>query len=138
MLNKLQVIGRLGKDPESKTFPDGGKIVNVSLAAGEKWKDKDGNVKESTEWFNLQFRGKLADVAEKYLHKGDLVYVEGPLRSRQYQDKDGNTRTATEIHVTELKMLGSPGSKSEPAASAMPETSAFNPNNSNPGDDLPF
>jgi single-strand DNA-binding protein len=106
MLNKIMVIGYLGKDPETRQFDNGGAVTNFSVATTEKWKSKDGEPQEHTEWHRIQFGGKLAEIAAQYLRKGSLVYVEGKLRTRQYTDKDGAEKTAVEIRGDSLKMLG--------------------------------
>ncbi len=97
-LNKVTLIGRLGKDPEVRNLQNGGKVVNFSLATSEKWKDRDGNQKEKTEWHSVAiFNEHLAGVAERYLRKGSLVYLEGQLQTRKWQDQSGNDRYSTEV-----------------------------------------
>ena len=110
-VNKVILIGNLGKDPETKSFPNGGQVCNVSLATSESWKGKDGQMQEHTEWHNLVFNDKLAEIAGKYLRKGSKVFVEGKIRSRKYQDKaSGQDRYITEIRVSDMQMLdGKPG-----------------------------
>lgn len=104
MLNKVTLIGRLGKDPELRNT-NAGSVCNFSIATSEKYKDKStGETKEKTEWHNIVSWNKTADVAGKYLHKGDLVYVEGKIQTRSWE-KDGVTRYTTEIVIFELKML---------------------------------
>lgn len=107
-INKVILIGNLGRDPELRTFADGGKLANVSLATTEKWKDKTtGQSKEATEWHNLVFNGRLAEVARQYLRKGSRIYIEGGLRTRKWQDKQtGQDRYSTEIRVDHMQMLG--------------------------------
>lgn len=112
-VNKVILIGNLGKDPETKTFPSGGSLTNTTLATSESWKDKQsGEMKEHTEWHNLVFNDKLGEIAAKYLRKGSKIYVEGSIRSRKYQDKTtGQDRFFNEIRVNEMQMLdGKPGS----------------------------
>ena len=106
-LNQCQFIGRLGADPEIKSFANGGRIANLRIAVGEKWKDKaTGEQKERTEWHNVAiFSEGLAGVAERYLRKGSKVYLEGQLRTRKWQDNNGNDRYTTEIIAREMKML---------------------------------
>lgn len=105
-LNKIQIIGHLGRDPEGRTFPDGGRVTNMTVATTEKWKDRtSGETREHTEWHRVVFTGRLAEIAEQFLQKGAQVYVEGRLRSRKYQDKDGVDKTVTEIRADELLML---------------------------------
>lgn len=107
-LNKVLLIGNLGRDPESRTFPDGGTVTNAQIATSEKWTDKQtGQPREQTEWHNLVFNGRLAEIAAQYLRKGSPVYVEGSIRTRKWQDKNGQDRYTTEIRVDEMKMLGS-------------------------------
>lgn len=110
-VNKVILIGNLGKEVESRTFPSGDTVANVSLATTESWTDKQsGEKKEATEWHNLVFRKKLADIAKQYLRKGSKIYVEGSIRSRKYQDKEGKERYITEIMVQDMQMLdGKPG-----------------------------
>lgn len=98
-LNKVQLIGALGADPEVRSFQNGGKVCNLRLATSEKWKDKNtGEVKEQTEWHSVAiFSDGLAGVAERYLRKGSKVYVEGQLKTRKWQDQNGNDRYSTEI-----------------------------------------
>lgn len=106
-VNKVFLVGNCGRDPELRTFPNGNQVCNVSLATTEKWKDKQsGELREVTEWHNLVFSDRLAEVAAQYLKKGSPVYVEGQIRSRKYQDKDGNERTVYEIRVRDMQMLG--------------------------------
>lgn len=109
-INKVILIGNLGKDPEVKSFPNGGQVCNVSLATSESWKGKDGQQQEHTEWHNLVFNDKLAEIAGKYLRKGSKIFVEGKIRSRKYQAKDGSEKYITEIRVADMQMLdGKPG-----------------------------
>jgi single-strand DNA-binding protein len=97
-VNKVIILGRLGKDPEVRNFQNGGKVVNFSLATSERWKDSDGNQKERTEWHNVAiFNEHLAGIAEKYLRKGAQVYLEGQLQTRKWQDQSGNDRYTTEV-----------------------------------------
>lgn len=107
-LNKIMLIGHLGRDPEPRTFPDGGMVTNAQIATTERWKDRQsGEMREATEWHNLVFNGRLAEIAAQYLRKGSPVYIEGRLRTRKWQDKNGQDRYTTEIRVDEMKMLGS-------------------------------
>ena len=106
-VNKVILIGNLGKDPEIKVFPSGDQIANVTIATTDKWKDKlTGEAKEHTEWVNLVFIGRQAEIAGQYLKKGSQIYVEGSIRTRKWQDKDGNDRYTTEIRVGNMQMLG--------------------------------
>lgn len=104
-LNKVQLIGHLGRDPEARTFPSGDMVVNMAVATTESWKDKQtGEKKELTEWSRVVVNGKLAEICNQYLRKGSLVYVEGSLRTRKYA-KDGVDHYATEIRADQMRML---------------------------------
>ena len=106
MLNKVILIGRLGRDPECRYLPNGDAVCNFSIATSESWKDQSGQKKERTEWHNITMYRKLAEIAAQYLKKGSLVYIEGRIQSRKYTGKDGIERTAYEIVCSEMKMLG--------------------------------
>ena len=106
-VNKVIIIGNLGRDPETRYMPDGGAITNVSVATTEVWKDKNGEKQEKTEWHRVAFFGKLAEIAGEYLKKGSQVYVEGRLQTRKWQDKDGQDKYMTEIVANQMQMLGS-------------------------------
>ena len=109
-VNKVILVGNLGKDPEVRYMPSGSAAANVALATSESWKDKQtGEQKERTEWHNIVFFGRLAEIAGEYLKKGSQIYVEGSLRTRKWQDKSGNDRYTTEIVANEMQMLGSRG-----------------------------
>ena len=105
MINKVTLIGRLGKDPELKYLDNGTAVTSFSIATSEKYKDKDGERQEKTEWHNIVFWQRLAEIAKEYLHKGSLVYIEGKIQTRQWEDKEGQTRYTTEIVGREMKML---------------------------------
>lgn len=96
-LNKVMLIGRIGKDPELKTIPSGKVMMNLTLATSEKYKDKSGNKQEKTEWHKVVLWEKLADIVAKYCQKGSRIYVEGSLQTREWKDKEGNRRFTTEI-----------------------------------------
>lgn len=141
-VNKVILIGNLGKDPEMKFLPSGVAVCNFSVATSESWKDKaSGEKKEKTEWHNITIFDKLADICGKYLHKGSTVYLEGKLQTRKWQDKEGKDRYTTEIICNEMKMLGGkpadsqaadPSPSASPGAAAAPAAGgAFN-------DDIPF
>ncbi len=105
-INKVILVGNLGKDPETRYFPDGGAITNITIATSESWKDKNsGEQQERTEWHKVVFRGRLAEIAGEYLRKGSKVYIEGKLQTRKWQDQQGQDRYTTEIHANELQML---------------------------------
>ena len=106
-LNKVMLIGRLGRDPEVRYMPNGDAVANFSIATEEKWKSQDGSTQSRTEWHNITIYRKLAEIAGQYLKKGSLVFLEGKIQSRKYQGKDGVERTAYDIICSEMKMLGS-------------------------------
>ena len=115
-VNKVIIVGNLGRDPEVRYLPGGGAITNISVATTDTWKDKSGEKQERTEWHRVAFFGKLAEIAGEYLTKGSQVYVEGSLRTRKWQDKEGKERYTTEIIADRMQMLGSRGGGSEPMA----------------------
>jgi len=141
-VNKVILIGNLGRDPETKYMPSGDAVTNVSVATTEQWKDKQtGEKVEKTEWHRLVFFKRLAEVAGEYLRKGSMVYVEGRLQTRQW-DKDGQTHYTTEIKGDQMQMLGGRGGAgaSAPAmpqdrGSARPEPTTAEPEFD---DDIPF
>jgi single-strand DNA-binding protein len=106
-VNKVILIGNLGRDPETRYMPDGGAITNISVATTDVWKDKNGEKQEKTEWHRVAFFGKLAEIAGEYLKKGSQVYVEGRLQTRKWQDKDGQDKYTTEVIADRMQMLGS-------------------------------
>ena len=107
-VNKIIIVGNLGRDPEVRTFPNGDRVANVTIATTDKWKDKaSGEMKEHTEWHRVVFHSRLAEIAGEYLRKGSQAYVEGSLRTRKYTDKDGNERSITEVRADTLQLLGS-------------------------------
>ena len=105
-VNKVILVGRLGKDPETRYMTNGEAVTNVTLATSENWKDKSGEKQEKTEWHNLVFYRRLAEVAGEYLKKGSQIYAEGKIQTRKWQDKEGKDRYTTEIIVNEMQMLG--------------------------------
>lgn len=136
MLNKVQLIGRTGKDPEVKHL-DGGQIVaSFSLATTEKFKDKSGETKEKTEWHNCQAWGKLAEIIEKFLTKGKLIFVEGKIQYREYENKDGQKVRTTDIVLSDMKMLEKRDGQTAPESKPVEQPPQSNL--SEPGDDLPF
>lgn len=150
-VNKVILVGRLGKDPETRYMPNGEAVTNATLATSETWKDKSGEKQEKTEWHNLTFYRRLAEIAGEYLKKGSMIYVEGKLSTRKWQDKDGKDRYTTDIIVGEMQMLsgksggGSYESTDRPAASVQnsaPSDSKSAPARSggfdNFDDDIPF
>ena len=116
-VNKVILVGNLGKDPETRYTPSGDAICNITLATTDTWRDKaSGEKREATEWHRVVFFGKLAEIAGQYLRKGSQVYVEGSLRTRKWQDKEGQDRYTTEIRGERMQMLGGrQGAGEEPA-----------------------
>lgn len=116
-VNKVIIVGNLGADPETRYMPSGEAVTNIRVATTDRWKDKSsGDMKEATEWHRIAFFGRLAEIAGEYLKKGSQVYVEGSLRTRKWQDKDGNDRYSTEIRGDVMQMLGSRAGAGEPRA----------------------
>ena len=106
-VNKVIIVGNLGKDPESRYMPNGDAVCNITVATTDTWKDKQtGEKKEATEWHRIVFFRKLAEIAGQYLKKGSPVYIEGALKTRKWQDKDGQDRYTTEIVAENMQMLG--------------------------------
>ena len=123
-VNKVILVGNLGRDPETKYMPDGAAITNASLATSFQWTDKtSGEKKEETEWHRIVFRGRLAEIAGEYLKKGSQIYVEGRLRTRKWQDKEGQDRYTTEIVADSMQMLGSRSGSGEPRPEPMGQKS---------------
>jgi len=117
-VNKVILIGRLGKDPEIKYTPSGAPVAKFSLATDESYKEKSGEKKEHTEWHNIVAWGKLAEICGEYLTKGKLVYIEGTIRSNQWEDQSGNKRTKVEIIARQMTMLGSKAESERYAAAS--------------------
>jgi single-strand DNA-binding protein len=139
-INKVILLGNLGKDPEIRYLEGGTAVANFTLATSENYKDKtSGERKTITEWHNVVLWRGLAEITEKYLKKGNQVYIEGKLRTRQWQDKDGNTRYTTEIVAENMQMIGrkDDNSSSTPSETSIPPTPEIEQNNSME-DDLPF
>jgi len=105
-VNKVILVGNLGRDPETRYLPSGDAVTNVTIATTEQWKDKGGEKQEATEWHRVAFFGRLAEVAGEYLKKGSQVYVEGRLQTRKWTDKEGQERLTTEIRADRMQMLG--------------------------------
>jgi single-strand DNA-binding protein len=109
-INKVILVGNLGQDPETRYMPSGGAVTNISVATSESWKDKQtGEQKDRTEWHRVAMFNRLAEIAAEYLRKGSQVYIEGKIRTRKWQDKDGNDRYTTEVIADEMQMLGGRG-----------------------------
>ncbi|HWM28766.1 MAG TPA: single-stranded DNA-binding protein [Woeseiaceae bacterium] len=139
-VNKVIVIGNLGQDPETRYMPSGSAVTNLRLATNESWKDKQtGEQKEHTEWHSVAMFGKLAEIAAEYLRKGSQVYIEGKLRTRKWQDKQGNDRYTTEIVANEMQMLGGRSGGGAPAMSdSAPDSAPPRPSPDDFDDDIPF
>jgi single-strand DNA-binding protein len=143
-INKVILVGNLGQDPETRYMPSGGAVTNFTLATNESWKDKQsGEQKERTEWHRVAMFNRLAEVAAEYLRKGSQVYVEGKLRTRKWQDRDGNDRYTTEVIADEMQMLGgrggsfeSGGGSSGAASGGGAQGSSGGPPNPPPADDF--
>lgn len=114
-VNKVILVGNLGRDPEVRYLPSGDAVANVTIATSSKYKSKTGEMVEETEWHRVTFFGKLAEIAGQYLKKGRPVYVEGRIKTRKYTDKDGAEKYATDIIVNEMQMLGSREGMGEPS-----------------------
>ncbi len=116
-LNKVSIIGNLGKDPEIRTTPSGKKVANFSVCTSDRWTDKEGKKQESAQWHRLVAWGPLAEIIEKYVRKGSQAYFEGKLDYRKYKGKDDIERYSTEIVVSEMQMLGGKSAESAPQSS---------------------
>lgn len=133
-VNKAMIVGHLGRDPETRTFPSGDQVCNVTIATSETWKDKQsGEKREATEWHRVAFGGKLAEIAGQYLRKGTLVYVEGSIKTRKYTDKDGVEKYATEIRADRMQMLGGKPDGDSRAKQPQPAQDGLDD-----GSDIPF
>ncbi|MDH3747040.1 MAG: single-stranded DNA-binding protein [Gammaproteobacteria bacterium] len=109
-INKVILVGNLGQDPETRYMPSGSAVTNITVATNESWKDKQtGEQKDRTEWHKVAMFNRLAEIAAEYLRKGSQVYIEGKLRTRKWQDRDGNDRYTTEVIADEMQMLGGRG-----------------------------
>ena len=151
-VNKVILVGNLGADPETRYLPSGDPVTNLRLATTDSWKDKaSGEKKEATEWHRVVLFRRLAEVAGQYLKKGSQVYIEGRIRTRKWQDKDGQERYTTEIEAEEMKMLGSRQGQGEPSPSygsggdsapayggAKPAATGKKPSFDDMEDDIPF
>jgi len=148
-VNKVIIVGNLGADPETRYLPSGEAVTNIRVATSDRWKDKtSGEMKEATEWHRISFFGRLAEVAGEYLKKGSQVYVEGQLRTRKWQDKEGQDRYSTDIRADVMQMLGrkeGSGEAREPAAPRSEPRAEAKPAAKKPAgkfddmeDDIPF
>ncbi len=148
MLNKAILIGNLGADPETRYMQDGTCVCNIRVATTERFKNRNGERQERTEWHRVVLWGKLGEIASQYLHKGSQVYIEGRIETRKWQDRDGNDRYTTEIRAREMKMLGARGAGETPRPATQEEAAtapADDPfadapafNNVPADDDIPF
>jgi len=146
MLNQCNFIGRVGKDPDSRFTPSGVAVTTFSIAVSEKYKDRDGNKQEKTEWINVVFWRKLAEIVSNYVKKGDLIFISGKITTRTYDDRDGNKKYITEIVANEMKMLGSRqdgdqdhGQKSRTQnQNSRPQQQTFEEPVFDPGSEIPF
>jgi len=155
-VNKVILVGNLGKDPELRYTPSGAAVANFTIATTERYKDRDGQTQEKTEWHNIVAWRQLAEICGKYLHKGKQVYIEGKIQTRSYDDRDGNKRYITEIVADQMQMLGRAGDdnnanygqqrnaaprSNRPAPAASSGTPAYEDYADppfNPDDDIPF
>lgn len=151
-VNKVILVGNLGKDPELRYTPAGVAVATFSLATSERFKDRNGETQEKTEWHNIVAWRQLAEICGKYLHKGKQVYIEGKIQTRSYDDRDGNKRYITEIVADQMQMLGrlndegggyargGEGRRPAPAAGGnnRPAANDFAEPPFNPDDDIPF
>ena len=149
-VNKVILVGNLGADPESRFMTNGDAVVNINIATTDSWKDKQtGEKREATEWHRVVFYRKLAEIAGQYLKKGSQVYVEGALKTRKWQDKEGVDRYTTEIVANEMKMLGSRQGMGAPSEERQPRSGGEQGGASRPSaaaatnfnefeDDIPF
>lgn len=147
-VNKVIIVGRLGRDPEQRFLSSGSSVTTIAVATSEKWKDQNGETKEQTEWHRIEFFGRLADVAAQYLTKGSQVYVEGKLRTEKYTDKNGVERQTTKILGSVMQMLSSRENAPQQSSSAygstkgkrdyQPATTAPNATSATYDDDIPF
>lgn len=142
-VNKVILVGRLGAEPESRAFPNGGSICNLRIATSESWKDKQtGERQERTEWHRVVLRNRLGEVAQQYLHKGSQVYIEGRITTRKWQNQQGQDQYTTEIMGDNMTMLDSKGSQSDssPQQQPQPASSSAGPDygGGDYNDDIPF
>lgn len=139
-INKVILIGNLGRDPELRYTQAGSAVTNFTLATNEKWKDKDGNNQERTEWHRIVVWGRSAENCAQYLQKGSSVFIEGRLQTREWEDKDGNKRHTTEINATSVQFLSGRGSGAGAGAGASGDNpgGGGNPGPGPAGDDIPF
>ena len=135
-VNKVILIGNLGKDPEMRYLPSGQAVTKFSLATGSRWKDKDGQWQDRTDWHNIVAFGKTAEICNEYLKKGRQVFIEGRIQTRSYDDRDGNKKWITEIIAQSMQMLGRKGEEEEEIPEAVEEPQGGEAKSED--DDLPF
>ena len=138
MINKAILVGRLGADPEVRYTPDGAMVTNFRLATDEQRKDKSGERVKTTEWHRIVTFGKLAEICGKYLTKGKMVFVEGRIQTRAWEDKEGNKRSTTEIVASDMRMLDSKGQRGGEGSAEEPPLSHPGADGTLPEDDVPF
>jgi single-strand DNA-binding protein len=138
VINKVILIGRLGADPEIRYTPSGEEVATFRIATSETWTNKNGEKEERTEWHQIVAWRGLAKICGEYLNKGKLVYIEGRLRTRSWDDKDGNKRYRTEIEATDMKMLGGPGEGERRAKETQGEYSSLPSMKEKDEEDIPF
>jgi single-strand DNA-binding protein len=138
MVNKAILIGRLGSDPVVRYTPDGAMVTNFNLATDEQWKDKNGERVQRTEWHRIVTFRKLAEICSSYLSKGKLVFIEGRIQTRAWEDKDGNKRSTTEIIATNMQMLEPKGQTKAPDTATDDPSSPHSGLEPLPEDDVPF
>ena len=119
-LNKIQLIGNVGKNPEVRTFDGGNKVANFTLATTKRYTDRNGQLVDATTWHNIQVNGKIADVAEKYVQKGDPIYIEGELTARTYVDRNNVERVIYEVRASQLQLLRQRGSAAQETEDDLP------------------
>ncbi|GAB4420732.1 MAG: hypothetical protein Kow002_09280 [Anaerolineales bacterium] len=134
-LNKVMIIGHLGRDPEMRYTPSGRPVTTFSVAVSRTWNTVDGERHSETEWFNIVAWGNLAEICKQYLHKGQQVYIEGRLQTRRWEDKEGQKRTSVEVVASEMMMLGDRRDRSQEQES---ETEESNPVDSDSEEEFPF
>ena len=139
MLNKVELIGNLGADPEAKPMPSGGNVVTLSIATTRRWKDRvSGERKEATEWHRVVCFNRTADIASQYLHKGSQIYIEGRVQTRKWQAQDGADRYTTEVIANSLIMLGRKGETSDTSNNQVESSSSNDQSSDSDFDELPF
>lgn len=136
-VNKVIILGNVGRDPEVRQTGSGGTVANISVACTEKYKDKQGESKEVTEWVNVVFFGKLAEIAEKYIKKGGTVFVEGKLKTEKYADANGVEKYSTKVIASSMQLLGGKASSDNHGAGTAPKNQGAG-SDGMPDDDIPF